>query len=58
MTEYLITNGLVVTMDPERRVIFEGAVAVEDNKILAVARAELGRLDSFKSLNTSTWSLR
>lgn len=39
MTEYLITNGLVVTMDPERRVITHGAVAVEGKNILAVGKA-------------------
>jgi 5-methylthioadenosine/S-adenosylhomocysteine deaminase len=39
MTEYLLTKGLVVTMDPERRVITDGAVAVEGNRILAVGKA-------------------
>ncbi len=35
---YLIVNGLVVTMDPERRVITEGAVAIKDNLIEAVGK--------------------
>jgi 5-methylthioadenosine/S-adenosylhomocysteine deaminase len=39
MTEYLITNGLVVTMDPERRVITEGAVAVEGDTIISVGKS-------------------
>ena len=37
---YLIVNGLVVTMDPERRVITEGAVAVNGNQIEAVGKTE------------------
>ena len=40
MTEYLINNGLVVTMDPNRRVILNGAVAVEGNKIMAVGKSK------------------
>jgi len=35
----LIENGLVVTMDPERRVIVDGAVAVEDGVIVDVGKA-------------------
>lgn len=35
----LIENGLVVTMDPERRVIVDGAVAVEDGVIIDVGKA-------------------
>ena len=36
----LITGGVVVTMDPARRVIAEGAVAVRDGQIIAVDTAE------------------
>lgn len=32
----LIANGLVVTMDPERRVIEQGAVLVQDDRIVAI----------------------
>ena len=39
MTEYLFTNGLVVTMDPDRRLIYDGAVAVEGNQIVAVGKS-------------------
>lgn len=40
MTEYLISNGLIVTMDSERRLITDGAVVVKGNRILAVGKAE------------------
>lgn len=36
MTEILIAGGVVVTMDPERRVIEDGAVAIKDDRIVAV----------------------
>lgn len=36
----LVTGGVVVTMDPARRVIAEGAVAVLDGRIIAVDTAE------------------
>ncbi|HMK94792.1 MAG TPA: amidohydrolase [Candidatus Limnocylindrales bacterium] len=36
----LIKNGIVVTMDPQRRVIVDGAVAIEGNKIVAVGKTE------------------
>jgi 5-methylthioadenosine/S-adenosylhomocysteine deaminase len=35
----LIENGLVVTMDPDRRVIVDGAVALEDGVIVDVGKA-------------------
>jgi 5-methylthioadenosine/S-adenosylhomocysteine deaminase len=36
MTDLLITNGIVVTMDPQRRVIEGGAVAVAGDRIVEV----------------------
>jgi len=42
MADLLISGGVVVTMDPERRVIADGAVAVAGGKIAAVGlRAEV-----------------
>ena len=38
--DLLITGGMVVTMDPGRRVIERGAVAVNHNRIVAVGTAE------------------
>jgi cytosine/adenosine deaminase-related metal-dependent hydrolase len=39
MTKLLVADGLVVTMDPARRVIERGGVLVEDGRITAVADA-------------------
>ena len=36
MADILITGGTIITMDPERRVIDDGAVAVEGDRIVAV----------------------
>jgi len=36
----LIKNGLIVTMDPDRRVIRNGAVVIENESILAVGKTE------------------
>ncbi len=36
MADILITNGIVVTMDGKRRVIEDGAVAIEKDRIVAV----------------------
>jgi cytosine/adenosine deaminase-related metal-dependent hydrolase len=36
MTDLLIRNGIVITMDFERRVLQDGAVAVQDGRIVAV----------------------
>jgi cytosine/adenosine deaminase-related metal-dependent hydrolase len=36
MTDILIEHGIVITMDPQRRVIEDGAVAVKDGRIAAV----------------------
>lgn len=40
MADIIITNGIVVTMDPERRVIENGAVAIENDRIVAVGANE------------------
>ncbi len=39
MTDLVITNGRIVTQDPERRVIDDGAIAVTDGQIDAVGPA-------------------
>ena len=36
MADILITGGTIITMDPDRRVIDDGAVAVEGDRIVAV----------------------
>jgi len=36
----LIKNGIIVTLDPQRRVIEDGAVAIEGNKIVAVGKTD------------------
>ena len=36
MADILITGGIVVTMDPTRRVIDDGAVAIKADRIVAV----------------------
>jgi cytosine/adenosine deaminase-related metal-dependent hydrolase len=36
MADILIVNGIVVTIDPQRRVIEDGAVAIEGDRIVAV----------------------
>jgi 5-methylthioadenosine/S-adenosylhomocysteine deaminase len=42
MIDILITGGTVVTVDAERRVIFEGSVGIADDRILWVGRAADG----------------
>jgi len=39
MTDLLVTNGYVLTQDSSRTVIKNGAVAIEDNEIVAVGKA-------------------
>ena len=34
--DILIKNGIIITMDPTRRVIMDGAVAVEKDRIIDV----------------------
>jgi 5-methylthioadenosine/S-adenosylhomocysteine deaminase len=39
-SDILLTHGTVITMDPERRIIEDGAVAVHDGRIAAVGNAQ------------------
>lgn len=44
MADLLITNGTVIAIDPQRRIIADGAVAIEGDRILAVGpAAEIAR---------------
>ncbi len=36
MADILIKNGIVITVDPERRVIHDGAIAIEKDRIVAI----------------------
>ena len=38
--DILIKNGILITMDPERRVIEDGAVAIEGERIVAVGTTD------------------
>ena len=40
MVDVLIQHGIVVTVDPQRRIIEDGAVAIEGDKIVAVGKTE------------------
>jgi len=40
LVDILIQHGIVVTVDPQRRIIEDGAVAVEGDKIVAVGKTE------------------
>jgi 5-methylthioadenosine/S-adenosylhomocysteine deaminase len=40
MADILITNGVVITMDPGRRVLERGAVAIEGSRIVAVGDSD------------------
>jgi 5-methylthioadenosine/S-adenosylhomocysteine deaminase len=40
MEKILIKNGIILTMDPSQRIIENGAIAIEDNKIVAVGETE------------------
>jgi len=37
LTDLLITGGTIITMDPNRRVIDDGVVAIENDRIVGVA---------------------
>ena len=39
MADIIIKGGTVITMDPERRIIDKGAVAIKKDKIIAVGSA-------------------
>ena len=38
MVDLLIKNGLIVTMDKDRRILKDGSLAVENGRITAVGR--------------------
>jgi len=40
LVDILIQHGIVVTVDPQRRIIEDGAVAIEGDKIVAVGKTE------------------
>ena len=40
MADIIITHGIVVTMDPQRRVIEDGAVAIDRDRIIAVGTTD------------------
>jgi 5-methylthioadenosine/S-adenosylhomocysteine deaminase len=40
LIDILIINGLVITMDPERRIIKDGSIAIEGNKIIDIGRTD------------------
>ena len=40
MADIIITNGIVVTIDPDRRVIENGAIAIEKDRIVAVGTTD------------------
>ncbi|MFW6103171.1 MAG: amidohydrolase family protein [Chloroflexota bacterium] len=40
MTDILILNGIVITMDPQRRKIEDGAIAIEGDRIVDVGTAQ------------------
>lgn len=43
MVDLLIKNGLVITMDKDRRIITDGSVAIDDGRIVSVKRGRAGR---------------
>jgi 5-methylthioadenosine/S-adenosylhomocysteine deaminase len=51
----LITNGLVVTMDGSRRIIRDGAVAIEDSRIVEVGKTQdlLGKYRKDRSIDAT-----
>ena len=44
MADIIVTGGTVITMDPERRIIEDGALAITNDRIIAVgSRFEIER---------------
>jgi putative selenium metabolism protein SsnA len=43
MVELLIKNGLIVTMDKDRRIIADGSVAIDEGRIISVKRGSTGK---------------
>lgn len=37
---YLIKNALIVTLDSQRRILRDGAIAIEGNKIVSIGKSE------------------
>ena len=55
MADLRIDNGVVVTMDPGRRVIERGSVAIEKDRIVAVGPTDrVARSHPARRLATST----
>ena len=40
MIDLLIENGLIITMDSRRRIIKDGAIAIDEGKIIALDKTE------------------
>lgn len=51
--ETLLTGGCIVTMDPERRVIDNGAIAVADGRIVALGDAETLQVDADRVIDVT-----
>jgi len=49
VVDFLIVNGLVVTMDPEYRIFENGAIAVKDGEIIGI-----GKTAEFQDIYTAT----
>ena len=58
MADIIITNGIVVTMDPQRRVIEDGAVAIEKDRIVAVGHDRRGPGGASGAARSSTPATR
>jgi len=51
MADLMILNGIVVTMDHDRKILKNGAVAIQENRIVAVGKSE----DLKKKYSTENW---